>query len=209
MFRGGWLRGIAALLFCLPTFARNADRGISSVSVTVYNDAQVPVATVVRAEETAKKVLQQAGIDVIWNSCGGGSGCESRLSGNYLGAQNLSLRVVTRVKTLSNSVFGVSFLGSDGAGQYGDIFYNTAQTLSEIAHVNLADVLGHVMAHELGHLLLGSNAHSQLGIMKPHWSSEELQRITMGRLLFTPQQAQSMKNKLKDRARLARNLVSD
>ena len=58
--------------------------------------------------------------------------------------------------------------------------------------VNLAEILGSVMAHEMGHLLLGSNAHAISGIMRAHWESGELRRIAMGTLVFLPEQAKRM-----------------
>ena len=97
---------------------------------------------------------------------------------------HFSIRVVPDSLTLPESIFGVSFSGQDGSGRYSDVFYGTAYRLSESGRLNLGEVLGHVMAHELGHLLLGSNAHSRLGIMRPHWSAEELQSLRMGKLLF-------------------------
>ena len=52
------------------------------------------------------------------------------------------------------------------------------------------------MAHELGHLLLGSNAHSSTGIMRAHWQGEELHRLSRGSLEFTSEQADHMRGKL-------------
>jgi hypothetical protein len=62
---------------------------------------------------------------------------------------------------IAESTFGISFLGGNGSGRYADVFYVTAQRLSKIFQVNVGYVLDHVMTHELGHLLLGNNAHSQ------------------------------------------------
>jgi hypothetical protein len=53
-----------------------------------------------------------------------------------------------------------------------------------------------VPAHELGHLLLGSNAHSCEGIMRPSWHGNELRAASMGALLFTPEQARSIREGL-------------
>jgi hypothetical protein len=72
------------------------------------------------------------------------------------------------------------------------------QTLHNDCHVSLAGVLAHVMAHEVGHLLLGTNAHSPTGIMRPSWQARELRSIIMGTLLFTSEQAGSMQAKLSD-----------
>jgi hypothetical protein len=50
-----------------------------------------------------------------------------------------------------------------------------------------------VMAHEIGHMLLGSHAHAISGIMRGHWESSELHQIAMGTLLFLPLQEQRMR----------------
>jgi hypothetical protein len=34
-------------------------------------------------------------------------------------------------------------------------------------------MLGRIIAHELGHLLLGQNGHSVVGIMKARWGSRD------------------------------------
>ena len=36
-------------------------------------------------------------------------------------------------------------------------------------------ILGHAAAHEIGHLLLGSNSHSPFGLMRARWSGQDLQ----------------------------------
>ena len=50
-------------------------------------------------------------------------------------------------------------------------------------------ILGCVIAHELGHLLLGSNSHSDEGIMQPRWDPNQVRQLMMGTLLFTPEQS--------------------
>jgi hypothetical protein len=81
-------------------------------------------------------------------------------------------------------------------GVYGDVFYPLVEKLHSDCHASLSRVLGHVMAHEIGHLLLGLRSHSALGIMQPDWQGEALRRIGMGTLLFTVEQARNMREKL-------------
>ncbi len=52
------------------------------------------------------------------------------------------------------------------------------------------------MAHEIAHLLLGLNAHSQFGIMRSQWQKEELRKAAQGELLFTAEESQLMKQRL-------------
>ncbi len=49
-------------------------------------------------------------------------------------------------------------------------------------------ILGCVIAHEVGHLLLGSNSHSGSGIMQGHWERGQIRKAMTGNLPFTPEQ---------------------
>src|SRR5438067_624574 len=57
-------------------------------------------------------------------------------------------------------------------------------------------VLAHVMAHEIGHVLLGLNSHSSMGIMRGYWQAEEVSALERGRLLFSSQQSRAMRERL-------------
>jgi hypothetical protein len=107
---------------------------------------------------------------------------------------HLAVRVMHGRST--SEVFGVAFLSADGAGCYSDVFFDQAMELHASWNVALADILGNVMAHELGHLLLGSNSHSGIGIMRAHWQGEELRRLARGSLWFTNEQADGMRGRL-------------
>jgi hypothetical protein len=61
-------------------------------------------------------------------------------------------------------------------------------------------MLGHLMAHELGHLLLASTAHSSKGLMRSRWSGADLRLAMRGGLLFDSQQAKRIASNLKARA---------
>ena len=65
--------------------------------------------------------------------------------------------------------------------------------MSESSGVPAGIILGHAMAHELGHLLLRSMEHSQTGIIGSRWGKEELRLSETGRLLFTTGQAEAMR----------------
>jgi hypothetical protein len=106
------------------------------------------------------------------------------------------LHIVPTGKTSSDLVFGLAFLDEDGRGKYGDVFYNRIAEAHHESGANLSLLLGTVAAHELGHLLLGSHAHSYAGVMTPVWRGDVLRRMDMGRLLFTPEQASVMKARI-------------
>lgn len=103
------------------------------------------------------------------------------------------VRLIPHARTLADGIFGVSFLDHD-AGAYADIFFEPIRQFHEQnREISLAPILGDVLAHELGHLLLGSNAHSRDGIMQPHWTKEQLQQVAMGRMRFSKEQVTRMR----------------
>ena len=62
-------------------------------------------------------------------------------------------------------------------------------------------ILGHTLAHEIGHLLFGSTRHSRKGIMRPVLSSNYWHLASMGALLFTPLQAKQLRAEVLARVR--------
>jgi len=59
-----------------------------------------------------------------------------------------------------------------------------------VLELNIGEVLGHGIAHEIGHLLLGP-ARSPRGLMSAHWTTEELRLASRNQLNFFLQQSVS------------------
>jgi hypothetical protein len=65
------------------------------------------------------------------------------------------------------------------------IFGDVAERLTgeqEIAR--MAHILGHAVAHEIGHVLLNVATHSNFGIMQAKWQGNDFRAMTMGKLRF-------------------------
>ena len=244
------LVGTLLVPLTFPVWAETPGNGNSQLTVSVYDDAGVPAAVLIQAEQKAARIFDRAGVNVIWANCSSystkqqvgsdalvpagersssGFGPDESVVNNALPSEqeaglrsagrvgtpaptwsgladrgcskfkwptNLALRVVPRSPGSVNDVFGVAFLSAEGTGCYSDVYYDRATDLHADWNVSLADILGAVMAHELGHLLLGSNSHTPLGIMRGHWQPEELRRLARGGLLFTAEQGHHMQGKL-------------
>jgi hypothetical protein len=65
------------------------------------------------------------------------------------------------------------------------------------AHASSAGaILGHILAHEIGHVLLGTASHSRTGLMKPGWNSLDLGAMLASRLEFAPVESEMIRNNL-------------
>jgi len=168
------------------------------VTISVYNNASIPAQLLAGAIEQASRIFLKAGLQTQWLECSIGvigvqrsPDCEAPF-----GPTHLALRIVPGSWANGDATFGIAFLSAEGKGVYCNVFYSSVEKLHTDWHVSIPPILGHVMAHELGHLLLGTHAHSEIGIMLPKWHGSELRSLTMGRLLFTPQQARAVREKL-------------
>jgi len=83
------------------------------------------------------------------------------------------------------------------------VFYEAVRhAKSDGAEFDIPIILGCVIAHEIGHLLLGSNSHSGSGVMKRRWDRKQFRQAMTGILLFTPEQAKRIQAETQTRMRL-------
>ena len=188
------------------------------VTISVYNDAGISAGTLTGAEMEASRVFRQSGIEAKWLNCplpADGSEDPAQCRTAEFPAY-LQLRIARRSRNLSEIIFGISYLSADGSGCYASLFYQRVEEIHERSGVNLASLLGDVAAHEIGHLLLGTNSHAASGIMRARWQNEELGSIGTGTLFFSEAESRQMRSKLasrhakrKDDARVASARLGD
>lgn len=169
----------------------------SQVTVFVNDSANAPEQIVLAAERNAGRIFHNAGVGVEWVNCGAQDGNLSQTQcRDHIMSPGLVVRIIPHARTLGDDIFGVSFVDHD-AGTYADLFFEPIEQLHQLNRaISLAPILGDVLAHELGHLLLGSNAHSRDGIMQPHWTREQLHRVAMGQMRFSKEQAARMRTRI-------------
>jgi hypothetical protein len=168
------------------------------VTLTVHNDAGVPLGVLLQAESEASRIFRQSGVELRWLNCSLPEAVPVNPADcaivDFPG--HLQLRIIQRSLNLNEFTMGISYLSADGTGCYADLFYHHAQLIHETSHVSVATILGHGLAHEIGHLLLGTNSHAPFGIMRARWQSADLASASQGRLLFSSLQSRKMQNKL-------------
>jgi hypothetical protein len=181
--------GIAETLFSEKAASPNL-----KITVRVYNMAEVPSQVLTQAEGEASEIFREAGIETEWMECP----CSPSA-----GSTDVMLRIIPRLFGSMKTDFRQDDLGfapsSEDGGVLATIFFHRVEAVTKGGPV--APVLGNAVAHELGHLLLGPNAHSPTGIMTAHWSREFLKLASRRFLRFTPEQAELMRARVSARAK--------
>jgi hypothetical protein len=65
-------------------------------------------------------------------------------------------------------------------------------------------ILGHGIAHEIGHALLRQASHSSMGLMRASWDRKDLQNMVSGNLMFTTDEAERIRAEVVRRNAAAR-----
>ncbi len=189
-FRFRWWFGLCSGVLLCSCICAGSDEGNPSVTVLLNDSAHVPPVVLATAEDEVFRIFHTSGITIFWVNCAGRTISRCRVQP---GTNEFVLHIVKLGKTSTDSVFGEAFLAEDGTGKYADVFFERIQDEKLESNLAVGRLLGSVAAHELGHLLLGSRAHSRRGIMEPIWREDQLRRMSMGAMLFSPQEAKLIK----------------
>jgi hypothetical protein len=190
-----------AILGVLDCCGRPAEAAAEqSFTVLVFNYAGVPQSVLERAEREAGRIVGSAGVRLRWLNCSDQSGEAAAGCTQSPGSLQVLLHLLPRTATrrlAEPGSFGFALpLADDGPGFFAGVFCDRVAQLVT-PRVGEATILGHVLAHEIGHLFLGANRHSASGIMKADWRHADVERAGQGRLTFSGAERRRISENLK------------
>lgn len=168
------------------------------VTVQIYNTAKLPERIVSGAEAQADWMFQKAGIEVTWVNC---PPVERERGADQVCKQyaDPGLFVFSIVEEAPDAAIHDCTLGFAlpfaGSGNHAAALSPKIAGLADQYRLDFHIVLGHVIAHELGHLLFRSTAHGD-GIMRSSWNENDVMRMRQKRLWFTSEQVKQLRNGL-------------
>lgn len=165
--------------------AAGAELAAIPLTVRVYDGTRLPESARARALAVAARALAAAGLDTFWLHCdpaGAVPRCDAPPSPHELLVRLVSLQApdTTRV-TLGEALID----GATGSGHFATVYVDRVRTLARTASVEMAQLLGYAIAHELGHLLLSTAAHGRDGLMRAMWADTQIRRPRAGDWSFT------------------------
>jgi hypothetical protein len=88
---------------------------------------------------------------------------------------------------------GFAVVAGEGS-KYASVFRDRILAATHGGRYSAGMLMGHAIAHELGHLLLGSSAHTRYGLMAGRWRTNELDRAEVGLLQFSAAEAARLRS---------------
>ena len=165
-----------------------------TITVQIYNYSPASQDVVIRAEREAGRILGTAGLQPVWLDCpvkpptpGSPEPCQKATQTTDLRLRILPASIQNKFQ---DSVFGFAVHPA-----LASVYYDYAQRRAKVddAEFELPVILGSVIAHELGHLLMGSDAHSsEWNHAAPLRDPNQVRLLLMGTLQFTPEQTKRM-----------------
>lgn len=190
--------------------AAAGDKRQSGLTITlrIYNYARVVPAELTEAENVAAVILRKARIEPAWIDCPLSEGeldafpdCQRPLT-----PSQFVLRLVTQpppnYSVAHQGEIGVALACREqDAGCSAYLSYPSVKDWAERADTAADRILGHVIVHEIGHLLLGPDSHSRSGVMRPDWDVEDLGAMARNFICFTSGQAHSVRVEVRKRSK--------
>jgi hypothetical protein len=164
---------------CLTTTTASAAQA-GAITVRVYNSAQIPATNLDAARRTAEAMFRDTGLTVIFRPCGRQSSladpiapCDEPLQPSEFVVRVIDAPVFS--PALHPEAFGVAYVVEEtNRGWLATVFSDRIGRAASRVGVEADTLLGLVIAHEVGHLLLGVGYHGETGVMRAEWAGDLL-----------------------------------
>jgi hypothetical protein len=171
---------------------------LDGLVIRIYDNAGILANERARAISRADSILSRADIDVEWIDCPASThGRPSSLCTLPPAPSELIVRLMNAPEGGSGpglQTLGYSLIDTTtGTGTLATLYIDRATRLASGARIDRATVVGRAIAHEIGHLILGTNEHSGAGIMREHWTVKQLASGKARDWLFLPSQRDQMR----------------
>ena len=215
-------RGVALAILLAVAFAGCAGQRVmggveprSQITVRIYNYAGVSRRTLLGAEGESSRIFRKAGVEVAWLDCTAAhfpeekhTDCRTPLGAIAVNLSVLPASMAGRLKPIQDEMGRAVVSARAGSASDAWVFYQYVERIAADELASPSQILGYAMAHEIGHLLLGPDHHSDEGIMRAHWDLKSLEEASQGQLLFTRDQARLIRNEVQTRAEMAQENVT-
>lgn len=181
----------------------------ANLVIRIYDGTATAAANRAAARQTAATIVANAGIEAAWYDCTDDSQrteCASSRGGRELIIRIMATAprgtVVTGGAVETDAlaptfrlILGFAVIDPvSGVGSLATVFMDRIEALARRTDVPASSLLGLTIAHEVGHLLLGTATHGRTGLMREVWTDEELALGREDDWLFAPSERQMLRS---------------
>lgn len=204
MIRPGVLLSLSLTCICGIAFSfrlHGQQAPKQTLSIHLYNEGEVNTRTLRGAIAQANRLFRMADIQISWRQVSGKPIQSPEMDNGGVGCSQTNQRpyivmvAIQHASAARSEALGVARPFANTGTQI-VIFVDRVEALAR--HVNTEDyiILGHIMAHEIGHVLLHSSEHARIGLMQAQFGWASWRLASRGLLLFRPEEAERMKEGL-------------
>lgn len=201
---------LCALGILAPRTAWAEVETTTTLTILLFNRSSASPAILTRAKEGIDNIFSKSGIRLAWTDCPAGTDSAiAPLCSDESAPGEIRLRIVDRQlkNYLPDNAFGFAI-----QPVWATVYYEPALRLARSAtdfDSNVSLILSYLIAHEIGHLLLGQKAHAVDGIMRARWEVWQIQQAMRGELRFLPEQRTLMLRNAHARTKHSGTTLSD
>ena len=217
------MRGVLIFLLAALTMGGEAlaatgdgDDSAAGVTIQIHDYVHLPPAALMAASDVVTHIYNSIGVQTDWlapmrqepfrsgGSARGGSasrGSSARRNPPYVPIAQITVIVLTPEMAIRGhipeGILGFAAVATDGGiGRIAYVIYDRVRQQAATGAIDETSLFGFVMAHEIGHLLLGPGSHADAGLMKGDWDREDLRRFWMVTPQFSPREAADVRSAL-------------
>ena len=155
-----------------------------TIQLQLLNDASAPADVLSAARHELVGIFARAGIQIVWHD-------ETSAAPP---AYRFAVKIVPHSLNYGHAkphVMGVALRETRGTIVY--VFFGRVEGFARAHRIPNGTFLAHVIAHEVGHLLLPRGWHSQRGLMRGTWDRAQVEGAVRGELTFTPDEIRTIR----------------
>jgi hypothetical protein len=193
----------ALALITIPAFGKShGETAPETLSIHLYDEAHVPKALLRLATADVNRLFRPVGVRIIWEQPLSERAIDEGTDMTSPAFQKPEHRgyVVVRLMQRTPATVFPRALGYSlpfaHTGAHVLIFYDRVEALTQRVDTAGYVILGHAMAHEIAHVLLGSTEHSAGGLMEGSWTPASWRLASQGLLTFRREEVDRMRARL-------------
>jgi hypothetical protein len=175
---------------------------LAAITVVVSNFAEIPPGILDRAQVEAGRTYRRMGVRTIWLGSAPRDGGTARSSMASVTDSAFAITLIIQPRLAGSSGHGSRSVMAAAPVSQSDregsiyVFYDRVTDVAAMHRADTALLLGIVIAHEMGHLLLHHADHSAEGLMRGVWDPDAIRRGAIGLSWFSTSEVQEIRKTL-------------